>query len=147
MSLAEAQAFFERYAASFTRGDIAAVSDARAMPCFISGPRSGAFADAEAFARNTEGLLAFYAAQGLARAEKTVLSAQEQYDGVTLVRTADRLSDASGEEIACWEHVYLMRRFSDGWKVVAAVCDGEVEAWAARGTPLGRPPVEREDRQ
>ena len=137
MSLTDAQAFFDRYADNFSRGDIAAVNDAWAMPCFISGPRSGAFTDAEVFARNTEGLVAFYAAQGLAKAEKTVLSAEVQYDGVTLVRTADRLSDAAGEEIATWEHLYLMRRFSDGWKVVTAICDGEVAAWAARGTPLG----------
>jgi len=137
MSRAEAKAFFDGYADCFSRGDVAGVLAHWSLPAFISGPRSGVFSDADAFLANTQALCAFYAAQGVVRADKTILDVQPQFDGVALARTGDRLSDATGKTVAEWEHVYMLRREDAGWKAFLAIADGELAAWEARGTPLG----------
>lgn len=58
-------------------------------------------------------------------------------EGVAVVTTLDELFDGAGEQIARWEHAYLVRETADGLRAVAAVADNEVKAWKARGTPLG----------
>jgi hypothetical protein len=137
VSMAEAQAFFDRYADCFSARDVAGLGDMWSFPAFISGPRSGGFAERESFDANTAALCDFYVAQGSVKAEKRVIDVRQEYDNAAMVRTADRLSDAAGETIAAWEHLYLLRRQTEGWRVQAAVADAEVAAWAARGTPLG----------
>jgi hypothetical protein len=142
MSRAEAKQFFDGYAACFSRGDVEGVLDHWSLPNFISGSggKSGAFLDAEAFLRNTRALCDFYARQGVSRAEKQILDVQSLHDGVAMVRTGDKLSDPEGDVVAEWEHVYLLRRESDGWKAFLAIADGEQAAWQARGTALGARP-------
>jgi hypothetical protein len=139
MSRTEAKAFFDAYADCFTRGDVEGVMDRWLLPAFISGSggKSGSFADRDQFSANTRKLCEFYAAQGVMRAEKTVLNVQELFDDVALVRTGDRLSDENDATVAEWEHVYMLRRGDSEWKVFLAVADGELDAWNAHGTPLG----------
>jgi hypothetical protein len=139
MSRAEAKQFFDRYAACFSRGDVDGVLAHWSLPAFISGSggKSGAFLDAEAFRRNTHALCDFYARQGVSRAEKEILDVQSLYDGIAMVRTGDRLSDPEGNVVVEWEHVYLLRRESDGWRAFLAIADREQAAWQARGTALG----------
>ena len=50
---------------------------------------------------------------------------------------ADRMLDATGAVIAEWQASYVLQRVAGTWKAVMAVADGEVDAWTARGTPLG----------
>ncbi|MEM9388238.1 MAG: hypothetical protein AAGA68_24520 [Pseudomonadota bacterium] len=130
--------FFHLYASRFSSGDVAGITALWRFPALITaGARSVAFEDEESFAKNTVALCNFYDGQGVTRAEKTVLSADEHYPGVTTARTGDRLYGSDGSLIIEWEHVYLLRREGSHWKTMVAVADGEATAWEARGTPLG----------
>lgn len=139
MSDADIAVFFDRYAAAFTRGDVEAVIGAWSLPAVISTVERGpvVFGDVEAFRRNTHALCAFYARQGVVQARKRIVSVQRLAAAAASVVTADTLSDAAGEPVAEWEHGYLVRSHNGRLTAFAAVADGEVAAWSARGTPLG----------
>ncbi len=132
--------FFAAYAAAFSRLDVDGIVALWSLPALITtAERSGCFADREAFRRNTEALCAFYRAQGLSRAKKTVVRIHPLGDGVAAVTTRDEVFDARGRRIARWQHAYLIRKTAEGLRSIAAVADGEMRAWNARGTPLGSP--------
>src|SRR5258708_4412052 len=90
--------------------------------------------DSEAFRANAVKLCAFYAAQGVVRADKEVLELSRLTKTTASVRTADVLRDAEGSVVAQWEHVYLLVETSDGIRVAAALPDDEIRAWQERGT-------------
>lgn len=130
-------ALFEAYAEAFSRGDSDAVTASWAFPAFFAARGKRAALDETAFRANCDALIRFYRAQGGVRAEKTVVSAEPLFEGLWLVRTGDRVRDRDGAAIAAWEHLYLVSRTETGLRVVAAFADAELDAWAARGTPLG----------
>lgn len=45
---------------------------------------------------------------------------------------AYRMLGASGETIAEWDHIYILRR-TDRWRVTLTIADGEIAAWTERG--------------
>jgi ketosteroid isomerase-like protein len=139
MTLAEAQSHFTAYADAFERRDIAAVAAAWCFPCYITDPSGGfAFRDADAFRRNLDRMAGFYDAQGVAHAEATVTHVDARYAGVATVHVDYRFANARGETLIAWPTDYTLRRGDDGtWKACFAIADGEVTAWAARGTPMG----------
>ncbi len=139
MTLTQAQSHFDAYAGAFARRDMGAIAAMWQYPCFISDPNGGAaFRDADAFRRNLDRLSGFYDAQGVAHADARVQTANTDFDGVAQVRVDYRLADANGQTIIAWPTDYVLRRGGDGaWKACFAIADGEVAAWAARGTPLG----------
>ena len=130
--------FFHLYASAFSNCAVSEISSLWAFPALITaGYSSAVFTDEESFAKNTTALCEFYKRQGVSRAQKTVLSTDEHYDDVVIVRTKDELFGEDDSLIVQWEHVYLIRRLEGEWRVLVAVADGEVAAWTARGTPLG----------
>jgi len=133
----ELDRLFHAYADAFSRGDAEAVAALWAFPAFFAARGKRAALDEAAFRANAEALIAFYRAQGAARAEKSVLAAEPLSGGLLLVRTTDRLADAGGATVATWEHLYLVSRTADGLRAIAAFRDGELDAWESRGTPLG----------
>ena len=95
--------------------------------------------DSEApFARNTAGLLGFYERQGVARAERRLIEVLAMSENGVAITVADRMLDAGGGEIVSWKAAYLLQGLQQGWRAAVAFADGEIAAWAARGTPLGR---------
>ncbi len=140
MTHAEAQSHFDAYADAFQRRDWDAIADVWAYPCMISDQRGGyAFRDRDGFRRNLERLGAFYAAQGVVGAAAQVRDVDAEYDGVARVRVDYRLTDASGETIIAWPTDYVLRQQTDGrWTACFGIADGEMNAWAARGTPMGK---------
>lgn len=135
--MTEIEQFFDDYAAAFSSGDAGAVSALWAFPAFVVARGKRAALDVDVFRANSEALIAFYRAQGMTRADKRVLAAEPLFDGLWLVRTADRMTDSAGAEIASWEHLYLLSRTAEGLRAVAAMPDGELDSWQRRGTPLG----------
>lgn len=131
------EGYFAAYVAAFSRRDVEALAALWTFPAtIVARGRSACFEEA-AFRANTERLCAFYARQGVAEARKAVLGAEALFPGLWLVRTADRMTDSGGGEIARWEHAYLLAETEEGLRALVAIADGEMEAWAARGTPLG----------
>ena len=99
--------------------------------------RSFTFQSAEHFAKNTTRLLGFYRDQNVARVTRKLISHQVMHADAVSMCVADEMVDADGTLIASWQAAYVLQRVDGVWKAVMAVADGETEAWAARGTPLG----------
>lgn len=137
MTAAQVHDFFKDYADAFSAGAIDRIQASWAFPAFMCfGGRQMVF-DSAAFHANAVKLCAFYAAQGVARADKEVLELNRLTETTASVRTADTLRDADGGVVAEWEHVYLLVETADGIRVAAALPDNEVRAWRERGTPMG----------
>jgi hypothetical protein len=138
MTHAQVQDFFTVYAAAFMRQDSAALAAAWSFPALISGPGAALACDEAVFRRNVDGLFGFYDRQGVAGASATVEAVHPLSPGVVLSHTHYVMLSADGAPIAAWDTQYLLRDRGNGLRAFAAVSDGEVAAWAARGTPLGR---------
>lgn len=134
----EVAAFYESYAHAFSAYDAKAVSAHWSFPAVIAGAARTVTFTADAFDANTEALFGFYRRQGVARATAEVLAVDEAFPGVALARVRYRMLDADGGDIIDFESRYQLRRTKDGWRAATAIADGELTAWAARGTPLGR---------
>ena len=137
MTRDEVQSFFTAYAAAFVRQDSAALAAAWSFPALISGPGGALACDETVFRRNVDGLFAFYARQGVAGAVASVKGIEPLGPSVILSHTHYAMLAADGGTIAAWDTQYLLRDRGEGLRAFAAVSDGEVAAWAARGTPLG----------
>ncbi len=99
--------------------------------------RSFSFKSAEHFAKNTKLLIGFYQAQDVARVTRDLVSSQMLHANAAAMVVSDQMYTADGSTIAGWQAAYVLQRVEGSWKAVMAVADGETEAWAARGTPLG----------
>jgi len=132
----EIEAFFAGYVDAFARWDFDAVAALWMSPGLFMTPAGSLALDADAFRDNGAQLLAFYRAQGVSRPEGELVGCERLHDGVVLTRMRYRLFDMSGAQVVEWEHDYILRRTGEGWRAAFAVADGEIAAWAARGTPM-----------
>jgi hypothetical protein len=128
-------AFFDEYVAAFAHEDADALSNLwDAIGLFPSPTGNFAMERAE-FREHCARLMAFYRAQGVARPEGKLLSAEQLFPDVAEARMAYRMHGADGDIVAAWEHVYILRR-TDRWRVSLTIADGEMAAWAAKGVSL-----------
>ena len=135
---AELEAWCRSYVTAFESYDAEAIASHWTFPALTTqADRSFVFKSAEHFAKNTGLLLGFYQAQAVHSVERRVVDLLNMSAGAVSMTVQDRMLDADGQEIAAWQAAYVLQRVSGAWKAVAAVADGEVDAWAARGTPLG----------
>ena len=132
-------AWCQSYVEAFNAGDAAAIAAHWTFPALTTqAGRSFTFKSEEHFAKNTDILLGFYEAQSVDRVERKLVSARLLHrDAAPYAIVSDVMYTASGDEISSWQAAYVLQRIQGGWKAVMAVADGETEAWAARGTPLG----------
>ena len=128
---------FADYARAFTRGSVRGISALWSFPAFLAARGKSAALDEAGFRANAEALIAFYSRVGVRHFEKRVIGVETLFEGLWLVRTADRTTDADGRSVAAWEHLYLVSLTAEGLRVAAAFPDGELDSWAANGTPLG----------
>ena len=135
---AELTHWCQSYVTAFSAYDAVAIAEHWAFPSLIihEGGRA-VFKTAEHFSKNTAMLLSFYERQGVARAERTLLSLQELGAGAVSMRVWDVMLDSASETITQWEAAYLLQRIDGNWRAVCAAADGEAAAWRSRGTPLG----------
>jgi hypothetical protein len=136
MTAVQVHDFFRGYVEAFVGGDIDGICARWDYPALLVFEGRQVSLDREGFRRNAVRLCAFYAAQGLARAEKDVIGFVRLTETTAAVRTRDRLYDAAGMTIAKWEHAYLVSDTPAGLKAAVALPDGEHRAWRQRGTPL-----------
>ena len=134
----ELQAWCQSYVAAFVAFDAAKISAHWTFPALTTqAGRSFGFKSAEHFTGNTSHLLDFYRAQAVARVERALVSCQYLHNDAASMIVSDIMFAEDGTEIASWQAAYVLQRIDGAWKAVMAVADGETEAWAARGTPLG----------
>lgn len=129
---------FRSYSDAFARFDAAAISAHWAYPAYFCARGKRASLAEPEFRANVEALCAFYRAQGVKRVAATLRQVEWLSDSLALARTHYRLADGAGAPVAEWDHHYLVSATDDGLKLVAAMPDDELDAWAARGTPLGQ---------
>ncbi|MFN3211792.1 MAG: hypothetical protein ACE37M_01690 [Henriciella sp.] len=134
----ELEAWCRSYVDAFERYDANAIAAHWTFPALTTqAGRSFAFQSEEHFAKNTSRLLGFYQAQHVERVHREVDDILIMGPNAVSMTVSDQMMDAAGAGIASWQAAYVLQRVDGGWKAVAAVADGEVDAWAARGTPLG----------
>lgn len=136
---AELETWCQSYVVAFESYNADAIAAHWTFPALTTqAGRSFTFKSAEHFAKNTGLLLGFYKAQKVERVERRVVDILSMSDGAVSMTVQDRMLDGASNEIAAWQAAYVLQYVNKTWKAVAAVADGEVDAWAARGTPLGR---------
>ena len=126
------------YVGAFSAYDAEGISAHWAFPALImhEGARM-VFESAEHFTKNTAKLLSFYKRQGVARAERALISFLPMWEGAASMRVHDVMLNVDSEPITEWEAAYMLQKIDGAWRAVCAVSDGEAAAWRARGTPLG----------
>lgn len=135
---ADLEAWCQSYVTAFESYDAEAIAAHWTFPALTTqSGKSFAFKSEEHFAKNTGLLLGFYQAHNVTRVERRVVDLLKMSPEAVSMTVQDRMLDADGSEIAAWQAAYIVQRVDGTWKAVAAVADGEVAAWAARGTPLG----------
>lgn len=134
----ELEAWCRSYVAAFERYEAEAIASHWTFPALTTqAGRSFSFKSEEHLAKNTGRLLGFYQAQHVERVHREVVDILIMGPNAVSMTVKDQMTDAAGGEIASWQAAYVLQRVDGNWKAVAAVADGEVDAWAARGTPLG----------
>lgn len=128
------QSYVERFSA-YDAGGIEAHWSFPAL--IVHGDAQVVFKTGEHFTANTENLLSFYKKQGVARADRKLLSCASMGAGAAMITVEDRMLDSSGAEFVTWQASYVLRDTKDGWRAIFAVANGEGAAWIERGTPLG----------
>ena len=134
----ELAAWCQSYVGAFNAGDADAIADHWGFPALTTqAGRSFSFKSAEHFAKNTDRLLGFYRAQKVDRVERALVDCYLLHQNTAAMTVSDVMYDAAGDALVSWQAAYVLQRVDGAWKAVMAVADGETEAWAARGTPLG----------
>lgn len=127
------------YVTAFEAFDLEAIGRHWAFPALIvSGERQFMMPDAAAFNRNTGALIDFYERQDARKVQRTVIEVQPLLGASAAMKVRDIISTPTGDRITEWVSAYVLRRTQEGWRAVFADATGEAEAWAARGTPLGK---------
>ncbi|MEM9668442.1 MAG: hypothetical protein AAF950_05910 [Pseudomonadota bacterium] len=128
----------ESYVRAFEAFDVQAIGQHWDFPAVItSGDRQIVLADAATFDANTEKLVSFYKRQDVKtviRSIKDVLSMGAQ---TAAMRVHDKMLTRDGQTIVEWRSAYVLRRSNARWRAIFADANGELKAWADRGTPLG----------
>lgn len=137
MNHAAVQAVFDAYADAFLRQDIDALTASWAFPALISGPAGALACDEALFRRNLAAMFGFYDRQGVGRTTARVTAVRPLADAVVLAEIDYAMATADGTPLVRFDTAYMLRATDGVLLKVAAVSDGEVAAWAARGTPLG----------
>lgn len=131
------EAFLQTYVDAFVREDVEAVVACWQFPAIISTPAATVVLDEPMFRKNTATLFRFYRDQGMADATSLLSGFQSLGAKVASVTVDYELRDRAGTVVAAWRNGYLLREAGGAIHAIAAVADAELEAWAARGTPLG----------
>jgi len=135
---AELDAWCQSYVAAFNDEDADAIAAHWTFPAVTTQKgRSFAFKSEEHFAENTGLLLGFYRAHRVHRVERRIQDVLALHQNAVSMTVADAMFTEDGTEIVHWQAAYVLQRIDGQWKAVMAVADGETDAWAARGTPLG----------
>ncbi len=128
----------QSYVAAFNREDADAIAAHWSFPALTTqAGRAFTFKSAAHFAKNTGTLLGFYRRQNVERVERQLVAAHRLHRDTASMIVDDVMYAPDGAAIARWQAAYVLQRVDGAWKAVMAVADGETEAWAARGTPLG----------
>ena len=126
------------YVSAFSDFDSERIGTHWAFPSvIIHEGRRLVFNSVDQFSANTGALLTFYERQGVARANRKLVSCMSMTPEIASIRVNDEMVGRHGDVIVAWFAAYVLQKIDHSWKAILAVADGEAEAWKQRGTPLG----------
>ncbi|ABQ68028.1 hypothetical protein Swit_1665 [Rhizorhabdus wittichii RW1] len=129
----EIAAFFASYVDAFAKNDADAIAELWEPIGLFPSPNGNFAMEREAFRSHCVTLLDFYRQQGVVTPVGDLLSATLLYPQVAEARMAYRMLGEGGETVAAWDHIYILRRSDDRWRVTLTISDGEIAAWTERG--------------
>ncbi|MEO0712282.1 MAG: hypothetical protein AAFY37_00030 [Pseudomonadota bacterium] len=132
----EIKEFFETYLDAFAREDAGALSELWDEVGLFPSPTGNFSMERDAFRDHCGTLMDFYRQQGVATPSGVVLAAEVLFLNVAQARKAYRMLASYGTVVAAWEHVYILRKTEDRWRVSLTIADDEMAAWAAKGAHL-----------
>jgi len=132
------EAWCASYVKAFSSYDPQAIAAHWTFPALIlSSGRSIGFKSAEQFTKNTDALLGFYKVHKVDRALRSLVDCMLLNEETVSITVDDQMVEADGSVIVSWQAAYVLQRLDGEWRAVCALADGELAAWAERGTPLG----------
>lgn len=129
----EIAAFFASYVEAFAENDADAIAELWEPVGLFPSPSGNFSMERQAFRDHVVTLLDFYRQQGVITPEGELLSATQLYPQVAEARMAYRMLGEDGATIATWDHIYILRRTDDRWRVTLTISDGEIAAWTEKG--------------
>ncbi|MEM6412008.1 MAG: hypothetical protein AAF683_10785 [Pseudomonadota bacterium] len=126
------------YVQAFESFDADAIGRHWSFPALIfSSGRQITFTEASGFNRNTSQLIEFYKRQNVSRVNRLIDSVFQISAVTAAMRVNDQMYSGDNEFITGWSSGYVLKQDGVHWRAIWADASGEVEAWVARGTPLG----------
>lgn len=129
----EIAAFFADYVEAFANNNADAIAELWEPVGLFPSPTGNFAMERPAFRDHCATLLDFYRQQGVVTPVGELLSATLLYPQVAEARMAYRMLGESGETVAEWDHIYILRRSGDHWRVTLTISDGEIAAWTEQG--------------
>lgn len=140
--IAELGGLWRNYASAFQTGDMESVLPVFAEPCMVQTRSSANIYPKRAdIGRNNMMLLAFYRAQGVVRAEATIVEVDPLHRHFVHVQVRYRLLDDKGADVVAFTTIYSLKHEGTRWLIHQIIAQDEVDAWQNRGTPLERAPL------
>ena len=134
----ELEAWCASYVSAFEAFDVDAIGMHWAFPAtLVSGGRTIAIKDANTFNRNTQMLTGFYERQNARCVTREIVEVMAMGNDTAAMRVRDQMSTPEGDALASWVSAYVLQKTRNGWRAIFADAQGELDAWDARGTPLG----------
>jgi len=129
----EIESFFTSYIDAFSKKDAKKISELWEPVGLFPSPTGNFSMERDAFREHCVSLLDFYAKKGVTTPMGELLSVDELFPNVAQARMAYRMIDKDGQNVAKWEHVYILRK-NNVWRVALTIADDEMAAWSALET-------------
>jgi len=134
----EVVAWCASYVAAFNANDAERITAHWHFPALIiHNGQNFIFKTSDHFTKNTIKLLDFYKRQEVVEVRRKLNSFMVMSDGVVSITVDDVMLDAAEQVLVSWGAAYVLHRNEASWRAIAAVAEGEGEAWERRGTPMG----------
>jgi hypothetical protein len=135
--VAELGDLWRQYGSAFQTGDMDALLPVFAEPCVVQTRNFVAVFETRAdMAQNNNALLAFYRRHGVVKVDLQIKEVDPLHRHFVQMQVRYRLLDADDVEIVKFTSIYSLKHEGERWLIHQVISQDEVDAWAARGTPL-----------
>jgi hypothetical protein len=136
--VAELGDLWRQYGSAFQTGDVDALLPVFAEPCVVQTRDFVAvYNKREDISANNNALLAFYRTQGVAKVDLQITEVDPLHRHFVMMQVRYQLLNAAGQEVVKFSTIYNFKHEGTRWLIHQIIAQDEVDAWAARGTPLG----------
>jgi hypothetical protein len=135
--VAELGELWKQYETALQTGDMDALLPVFAEPCVVQTRNFVAVFETRAdMAQNNNALLAFYRSHGVSKVDLQISEVDPLHRHFVQMQVSYRLLDVDGGEIVAFTSIYNLKHEGERWLIHQVISQHEVDAWAARGTPL-----------